>query len=216
MKKAYGKISNPLLDIQSTYGPGWILHKKKEIEDFPLLSMRVFPEKNHCSLTSLTQILSYYRKFSFFRLPTSTLPLFQIVRDKAKKNFYYFPFLGTFPFVLPSLARMVWASFSYRGRMRNRYFFWNRQRLEKIICEEIDHQRPIMLSFSSGSYRRHTITVFGYLIFLDPDKRCRMYIKVDDHWSSQARYIDLSALTLLDRMIMALTQFQPYENKEVL
>lgn len=54
----YGQITNPYQHVNDNYGTGWSLKTSKSISGFKLLDMANFEAENHCSLTTLTAILS--------------------------------------------------------------------------------------------------------------------------------------------------------------
>ena len=43
-------------------GDGWQCRERLTLSDMPLLLMRDFKETNHCSLTALTSVFTYFRR----------------------------------------------------------------------------------------------------------------------------------------------------------
>ncbi len=189
-KMVYDKIDRTYKHVNERYGLGWEYHSGKTISDFNTLNMNDFDSVNHCTLTSVTAIFNYYRLKGFKRISSDINELFDIISEIATKKHYYNSKLGTYPWYIDNLVRSVWDYFGYDGGANNDFFFWDSNSLNKTLKKEVDEARPGIISFTNGNYGMHTVTFYGYKLYSKDGHEKRMYLKVNDNWSTNARFID--------------------------
>ncbi len=189
-KRAYDKIDKTYIHVNDRYGLGWEYHSGKSIADFSPLNMSTFNFDNHCTLTSVTALFNYYRSKGFHRICSDIYELFNIISEIATKNGYYNKKRGTYPWYIDNLVRDVWDYFGYEGGANNDFFFWDTNSLNEILKKEIDEGRPGIISFTGGNYRMHTVTFYGYKIYKKEGFDHKMYLKVNDNWTTEPRFVD--------------------------
>lgn len=164
MFKRNSEISDPLIYLRDKGEGGWILKDEFRIPDMHLLQMKDFQGENHCSLTALTSIFSYYRNSGFINIDGDK-KLFDNIKQIALKNKYYKKKRGTYPWYMDDLVRKIWSSYSYGGRGQNRFLFFNTPALINFLKSEIDALRPGLINFTHNQYPKHTVTFYGYRIY---------------------------------------------------
>ncbi|MDY6085402.1 MAG: hypothetical protein SPI19_01495 [Peptoniphilaceae bacterium] len=198
--------------VLSREGGDFRLVKAATIPGVPLLSMRDFDAQNHCTITGLTSIFSYYRAEGFVAIPVDRQALFETVREIAREGLRYHPRYGTFPWAMPSIARDVWAHYGYAGGATGHFFFTGRPSIVVTLAREIEAGRPGLINFTHNQYRDHSVTFTGYRCYVRASdlKKCetlesgrpveewlksyprmRVFLQVNNHWTRAARYVDL-------------------------
>lgn len=119
-----------------------------------------------------------------------------IVNLKANNtdNGYYTSSDGTMPYYIDNLATAVWTHYGYSGKGNNDFVFTSTESLKNTLKSEIDGNRPGTISFTSGTYGDHTVTYYGYNIYSKTGTTSKLYLKVNDNWSTSAKYVDISLL----------------------
>lgn len=194
--------------IEKKYGPGYRLLHEGVLDSFPIRPMNRFSAKNHCSLASLTGVFEYYRSRGFTGIPEKEDRVFQDFLTEARSNFYYLPWMGTSPFFIPSLAKWAWRSYGYRGKAQSHFRLKKPEALFDKIREEIDGDRPLIMNFLAGAYRRHTVTCMGYRSYMNGGRKL-YFALVADNWASQVRYVDLQELGPRGFFLFSLTTIKP-------
>ncbi len=185
------------------------LISEMRIKNFKPILMSNFTAKNHCTLASITAILGYYREMGMASIPSDMGQIFARVNDIASKNSYYFPALGTPTFFIPKIVNKVWKSFFYNGKAVNRLFFPDEETMVKEFVEELDAERPIILSLADGRYKNHSVTVYGYRLVEIGGKRELIGI-VNDNWSLSEKYINISKLGKLSSSLFIMSKLAPF------
>lgn len=204
MYQAKEKIKQPAIWLQKHFGEGFHKIKEGRVQGYPLLQMKHFPgHEQHCSLTALSSVFLFHARHGADCLPNNRDYLFRRIRSLARWRGIYLPNVlcfkaGTNPFLLPVLAKAAWRYYGAQGKAKNHYFLESGRRAEDFAIAEIEARRPFLLSLHSGCYKRHTVTVYGYEVFERVAKngtseRC-VFLKVNDHWTADARYVALSYL----------------------
>ncbi len=188
----YGRIDDTYKHVNHKYGIGWTFDSGKTIANFDTLNMNTFHYKNHCTLTTVTAIFNYYKNLGFTRIDNDIYDLFHVVSEIAIKKGYYKENMGTFPWYIDNLVRDVWKHYGYEGTANNDFFFWDIDSINKTIKKEIDEGRPGIISFTNGNYGMHTVTFYGYKLYKKKGNDKKMYLKVNDNWTTSSRYIDTS------------------------
>ncbi len=212
----HDKIDKTYKHVNERYGLGWEYHSGNTISDFNSLNMDIFSFDNHCTLTSVTAIFNYYRNKGFKRISSDIHELFNIVSEIATKNGYYNSKIGTYPWYIDNLVRDVWDYFKYEGKANNDFFFWDSNSLNKTLKKEIDEARPGIISFTNGNYGLHTVTFYGYKIYSREGRDKRMYLKVNDNWSTNARFIDTTYIGELGETFFEICRVIPSRKHEEL
>ena len=153
-------------------GPGFERRETFHFEDYPRLQMKDFPGRaQHCSITGLTSVFMYYSNQGYDYLPKNEQTMFQRIMRLARWrgiNLGQIGFFkgGTIPFFIGHLARVTWRFYGYLdGKAELHSFLQSGRRGEPEILMELDEGRPLLLSLSSGYYKRHTVTVWGYEVW---------------------------------------------------
>lgn len=203
----YANIKDPYKDVKNKYGDDFSYYKEKYIVDFESLNMDKFEGKNHCSLTSLTAIFNYYRENGYYKIDDNLDKLFENIRKIAEDSLYYIPDYGTFPIFIDKLSTKVFRFYGYEdGLGVNKLFFWDLKDLLKFLENEIDEARPGIISFSNGYYWNHSITFYGYVIFKNNLGDKKFYLRVNDNWTREDRYVDMTNLSTFDGPIFEITK----------
>lgn len=191
---SYGGITAPYTHVNNTYGSGWQYQTGKTISGFTLLDMDDFSANNHCSLTSLTAIFNYHRTHGYSSIESNLNNLFKKIKEIATNKGYYTSSDGTMPYYIDNLATAVWTHYGYSGKGNNDFVFTSTESLKNTLKSEIDGNRPGTISFTSGTYGDHTVTYYGYNIYSKTGTTSKLYLKVNDNWSTSAKYVDISLL----------------------
>ncbi len=186
----YGGITDTYKHVNDKYGSGWTYHSGKTIDGFVPLIMADFDSVNHCSLTTITAIFNYYQSIGFDRINKDINELFLLISDIATKKGYYNYKTGTYPWYIDNLVRDVLTYYNYSGSANNDFFFWDVKSLNRTLKKEIDEGRPAIISLTNGKYGMHTVTFYGYKIYKKEGFENKMYLKVNDNWIVEPRYID--------------------------
>ena len=194
--------------IEKKYGSGYRLLHEGVLNSFPIRSMDRFQARNHCSLASLTGIFQYYRDRGFTGIPGDEDRVFQDLLTHARSDFYYFPWMGTSPFFIPSLATWAWRTYGYQGKAKSHFRFKKPEALFDTIRKEIDGDRPLIMNFVAGAYRKHTVTCMGYRSYMNGGRKL-FFALVADNWSNQVRYVDLQELGPRGFFLFSLTTIKP-------
>ncbi len=187
---SYGAIKDTYQHVNTKYGSGWSYHSGKTISGFLPLEMDKFDAVNHCTLTTLTSIFNYYQSQGFNRISKDINELFFLISDIATKKGYYNRKIGTYPWYIDNLVRDVIRHYKYSGIANNDLFFWDAKSLYKTLKKEIDEGRPAVISLTNGKYGMHTVTLYGYKIYKKEGFDNKMYLKVNDNWTTEPRFID--------------------------
>lgn len=206
----YGKITDPYRHINDNYGFGWTYESSNSIPGFQLLDMRNFNAKNHCSLTTLTAIFNYHRTHGYPKIDANINTLFNRIKTIATDKHYYFPnTVGTLPTAIDNLATAVWSYYGYSGKGNNDFFFWTTNSLNSRLKKEIDEKRPGAISFTSGDYGDHTVTYYGYVFYKKSGKTSKMYLQVNDNWSTSPRYVDTTYIGMVGHSLFEICRVLP-------
>ena len=174
-------------------GDGWQCRERLTLSDMPLLLMRDFKETNHCSLTALTSVFTYFRRQGVTGLPADPQELFSWIRAKARAKWMFHPAIGTFPWQIAPLANQVWKNCNYPARARNVFFFPRRDALETLLIDELRALRPGIISFTHNRYHNHSVTFFGYE-YWEKGNEHRIFLRVNNHWTRALRFVELTHL----------------------
>ncbi len=208
MHQSKEMIENPNSWLNKHLGAGFEETKTHLLSGYPMLQMRHFPTYDqHCSLTALASVFLYYARKGYEQLPDNREYLFRRIRSTARLRLIHIPRLlfirgGTIPFLLDRLARSIWKHYGYpRGRARNHLFWQSGRRAAPFVLDELDNGHPLLLSISSGHYKKHTVTVIGYKIYErvnedneDRENEIRVFLRVNDHWTTRPRYVELMSM----------------------
>ena len=192
-------ITDPIAYAEKKYGGSWSIIQDVTIPGFSPISMDEFDHKNHCTLTAVTAVMQYYGSLRdeqgeplLSGIPGLSRVIFARVRKWAGEHLLYFPRLGVQPWWIDTLVRGIWREFGYEGGAKNKFLF-TRASLEKTLRREILQKRPGIISFTHNQYARHSVTYYGYLL-IRGNREVKMMLRVNDHWSVEPRYVDVSTL----------------------
>ena len=172
------------------YGPLWSLEDELkgsfenillleenilDLDDFTMASLA--KTQKHCSLTSITRVLNYYLK-------EDPAKIYKTVEKIGLRSFYH-PRIGTIPIGISFILNRSFKKFSLRLKARGIYF-WD---FYKDIKSNIDKKNPLILNILRGFYRKHTVTILGYRVYL-LDNQLHYYLIIHDGWNRSPRYID--------------------------
>lgn len=186
-------IRNPKVHLSKHYGKGWTFESLNRVHGYRCLNMSTFPGKNHCSLTAVTAISRFYRDQGFVAFPSSDRSIYDYVHSFAQKRKFYFKRIGTFSFFIGSIVKGLWNKVGYHVNVKNHPLLLSEQKIQELLMGEVDAQRPCIVSFSGGQYRRHSLVLYGYLIY-KRDGEEKIYYIVNDLWARRPRFVDGTSL----------------------
>lgn len=157
------------------------------------MNMDMFPGKNHCSLAAVTALTRFYRDQGFVCFPSEDREIFSFVLDYASRRKMYFQKIGTFSIFIGSMVRALWGHYGYFVHSKNHSFLFSEENIQDLLIGEIKAQRPCIVSFTGGQYRRHTLILYGYLVYKKEGEE-KVYYMVNDLWSDRPRYVDGTSL----------------------
>ncbi len=204
-------IDNPYKHVIDTYGSGWKYDYSNSdtIEGFKPLNMSDFSAENHCTITTMTAIFDYHRKNGYSKIDSDIKILFERIKTIATQNKYYTPSGGTKPWYIDNLAEDIWEYYSYNGTGNNDFFFWDTNSIDNTLKKEINGNRPGIISFTHGDYGKHTVTYYGCVFFEKSGQTKKMYLKVNDNWTTSARYVDTAHIGTLDSSFFEICRVLP-------
>lgn len=207
---SYGEITSPYSDVNKKYGSGWTESSDTDtISGFTSLDMDDFTGPNHCSLTSLTAIFNYHRTHGYSNIPANTTTLFNRIKTLASVRGFYTSSNGTYPWYIDNLATIVWQEYGYSGTGNNDFFYSTLSALNNKFKTEINANRPGTISFTTGSYGDHTVTYYGYKFYEKANNTDKMYVRVNDNWTTSARYIDVTYIATHSNVIFEVCRVLP-------
>lgn len=174
----------------------------------PFLNMDDFDANNHCSLTTMTAVFNYHRSNGYGAIPSNLTALFNRIKTIATNNGYYSSTNGTYPWYIDNLATDVWKYYGYSGKGNNDFFFWNTTAIMNTLAGEVDGNRPGAISFTSGTYGSHTVTFYGYNYYIKNGTK-KMYLKVNDNWSTSPKYVDITHIGELGQTLFEICRVLP-------
>lgn len=142
---------------------------------------------NCCTLTSLYNIMVYYRDVKkYSKIPTTLSSLYKKLRNQAT-NLGYTTDDGIGVTKNNNLVTNTWRDgFGYTsGQGLNNYLWTN-----STAIHLLDDKKPFMFSLASGAYYNHTITIYGYVVYQNNRTNSKYtFLYVYDGWSRTPRYL---------------------------
>lgn len=182
----YEVITNLEEYIDRTY-PGAEVVEIKSLELPEFVQSEFGDGKNNCTLASILRVFMYHRD-KFKILPESEESLYSTIKDAA--DIYFFNvFNGTLPMTISRIIKRSAEEYELNIKTKGHYNgnFYN------PIKREIDNRRPLLMNIGFGKYKRHTVTISGYISL--KYRGMNVYIlEVYDNWSRYKRFIDYSYL----------------------
>lgn len=181
--------------IADRYGAGWTLAMDRQISRHgePLLMDDFRPGVGCCSITALTYVLDFHqRKNPQIVFPGTIESLFTTIEREAAHHGYSLSRGRMNPLRIGSVVRAVWRNLGYTAHSRSILLVGR-----KVLMDEIDQDRPLLMNIAFGYYRRHTVTLVGYQVWqkkIGSKIRERVFLKVLDGWTRAERFIDLAAI----------------------
>ncbi len=206
----YGEIKNPYKHVNDKYGSGWKYSDSSTVPGFKSLDMSDFTADNHCTLTTMTAIFDYHRRNGHISIDSDINTLFNRIKKIATDKGYYTPSGGTKPWYIDNLAEAIWDYYGYDGTGDNDFFFLSTKSINKTLKKEIDGNRPGAISFTHGDYGDHTVTYYGYIFYKKPSHSKKMYLKVNDNWTTSARYVDTTHIGTLGETYFEICRVIPW------
>lgn len=187
---AHGSLNNLESYFSNKYNSNPILIREK-ILDLPYFTMKeVDSSKKHCSLTAITRVLLFYNSMGYENIPDNKEEIYHIVKKYAKRNLGYFSLIGTIPFRIASIIKSTLKFFHYDNKVKGKYI-WN---FYSEIENEIDNNRPVILNIARGYYRKHTVVVVGYRVYIVNGNIYHIAI-INDGWNYNLSFIDFTSFS---------------------
>lgn len=140
-------------------------------------------QRNNCTLTSILRVLMYnIDKFQV--LPESKEVLYEDIYKSGKKYFFNEAF-GTMPIMISNIVKDVFKEYKVKGKVKGHYL----GNFYRPIKSELDNRRPLIMNIVFGAYKKHSITISGYIILNYRGMKIKI-LEVVDNWSSQKRFLD--------------------------
>ena len=207
-KRSYGGILDPATHVERTYGHGWEVVLQNEVLDFASYTSAWFGGHNTCTITTLTAVFSHHAKTALPGIESDPKELYRIIEGIGRRRRYYLRAFGTLPFFIDDLARATWRHFGYDGTAHTTYFLFDDSSLAPLLMDEVDAGRPGAISFTHGSYAKHTVTFHGYRIF-ERGRDLRAYLLVNDNWRLDRRWVDLTDIAGIGGSFIGVTRITP-------
>ena len=142
---------------------------------------------NNCSLVSVARVINYYgQKRGLTQITDDIYKIYGVI-EKISKNYGYNDIKGTFPTKINDIMRDGFAAYGYKSKCKGVYT-WD----INTVKNEINKERPLLMSLLRGFYRDHTITVSGYSIWRAGEEYYPI-LRVVDGWQPGYHYIDFRA-----------------------
>ena len=186
---SYGGIYDYYAYLTDRYGTGWsLLYSGNVTSIYPnLMTDYDPPGTNNCVLTALTTIFEHWRYQGYTNIPSSTYTIYNDVKTIATNNYGYTSTGGVAWSHIGYLALDLWDYYNYPAGSAydDAVVTWGK------ITNEVNYNRPPILSLTGGYYNNHSITVVGYKEYqrywYDDNVE---FINVYDGWDRATRYID--------------------------
>ena len=176
--------------LQEQIGTTYVTERRGTIPmNDPLVQIN-FGEKydGDCTLTTLTEIWSYY---------TGIAPrvIYDEIRAFAESKRFYTK-NGTAPIFVNAINKHM-----SDKRKRGSRYFKNIGFNFQTICDKINEGTPVVLNITDdgrGFYKRHTVTVVGYHVFANIyTGKIIPFLLVHDNWKADVSYLDFEKLSVL-------------------
>lgn len=180
-----GKLNNIVDDLKNKYHKNPIL-LREHLLTLPDFTMKELAnDKNHCSLTAITRVL-LYSSIGYNKLPDDRDYIYNEIKKIAKNRLAYNRIIGTIPFMISFIIKSFLKSYPYNFKIRGKYI-WDFNTIES----EINNNRPLIFNIAGGYYRKHTVTVVGYRVFII-DGNINYILIIHDGWNKDLRYINFT------------------------
>lgn len=177
VRSTYGEYQNKIYDrIYGIYG----------------LLQNDFEGDMDCTLTSITEITSFYTKEN---IPEKTI--YDNVKLIAKK-YGYTDNIGTFSITINKIVNKVNQLYNINRKSRCAYFKGVGYSI-KTIMKNIAEKTPVILNMMNDGrdfYKNHTVTIIGVTDYVVNNKHIYM-IEIHDNWTTQSSFIDYQKLCLI-------------------
>lgn len=194
-------ITNGRAYVAKRYGDKWWRIRRVTLRGFQPQLMSDYPATQHCSLASVTAVVDYYaqrdwkKRGNEARNPNTLTrqAVFETVSRKAYSRLLSSPQIGTFPWNIARISRLSFAEFGYEVAAKNRCYLRCHPTLARLLKSEINHGRPVIVSFSHNQYFSHTVTAYGYEEYINTQtQEKKALLVVADNWSRSERLVDLT------------------------
>lgn len=182
----YGSINSIEDSLEKKYNTKPIFIRGKVLDLAKFTMAELDKNKKHCSLTAITRILLYYNSTGYKNIPDNKDDIYRVVRENGIKRLGYLPAIGTIPFRVSSILRGTLKRFNYKTKVRGNYI-WSFYDLVK----EIDKNRPLVFNILRGYYRKHTVTLVGYKVYIVKGK-VEYILIINDGWNYDLRFINFN------------------------
>ena len=186
-------ITNPKAHLQANYGREWTFLRANRVRQYRCLNMNLFSGQNHCSLAAVAALSRFYRDQGFVCFPAEDQEIYGFVYHYASQKKMYFKKIGTFTFFMGKMAKALWRRVGYFVHTKNYLYLIQEEKIQRLLMGEVDGQRPCIVSFTGGQYRRHSLILYGYLIY-EKEGEEKVYYLVNDLWSDRPRFVDGTSL----------------------
>ena len=143
---------------------------------------------NNCTLTSLYNIMVYYRSKGYSKIPDKQSKLYSIIKKQASNLGYDYKKSRGLPVTKNNnFVTNTWQKgFGYSSGSGSNNYLWK----SSTAINLIDNSKPFMFSIASGVYYDHTVTVYGYKIYKNKRTGKKYtFLMIRDGWSSGVRYL---------------------------
>ncbi len=191
----YGGIVTPTTYLADRYGGTWTTTASKTLS-MPSFTMTSIddksPSKNHCVPTAITRAFAHARAKGYTKIPSDNQTLFVEVKTVALKKGYS----ATTGVAWNKIEPMIEAVGDDQGYPKTQSKWIGLWTWTNTIKSSIADAEPMLLSFQSGYYDDHSVTVAGWREYKSSTGRTARMIAIWDGWKSTMRYVDFEAFSM--------------------
>lgn len=182
-----GLITEPVVYLHNILGNSdiYTVSKSKYISGITKTKCTDWEGENNCTMTALANLMPYYRSIGYSKVFSSDYAVYMTIKSEASKLGY--PNGGVEYYHIDNMVTNTWRNgFGYKtGEGNNDYIG-----LGSTAINEIDNNRPFLLSLAYEIYPNHTVMVFGYTVYKNTrTNKEYTFLAVADGWYQVTMYI---------------------------
>ena len=173
--------------IKENFGNASI-KERKSVKVTPFLQNN-FGGSGDCTLTSMLTVVKYYKP------ELDENEVYNYIEKIAKKYLYREEW-GTFSGFNKPIIKEVFKHFGIDRKVNYKLFKGIGFNYNTIIAQ-LNSNIPVMLSLTNDGrnyYTDHTITIVGYMVFVNEKQNEKAIFKVYDNWRTTSAYLDYDTL----------------------
>lgn len=192
-----GLVTDPVTYLHNTVGKSsdkYSVTKTKYLSGVGNATCNSLGGHNNCTLTALYNVMLYYRKQGYSKIPSTNSTLYSKIKTQASELSYnYNKNIGLSVTHNDDLVKNTWKKgFNYSTGSGSNNYLWTASDLTKAI----DNGRPYLFSIASGIYYDHTVTVYGYKIYKNTrTNKSYTFLLIYDGWSNSTRFLPLTGVS---------------------